>query len=144
MRRVSLTALFLAIIGIAFAAQTQETSTTQARPADGTPIYVLLAYRPEKTQHLLDMDDDLVAVQIASFTDQEQARLFVKFHSKLELIGARLIYGDETHYAIFLGIYEDDDSARWALDSFAEENPLFSPKDFKRIRLGELKPHILQ
>ncbi len=126
-------------------AQSQDTPTRSARSvAQVTPIYTLLAYRPKETAHLADLDSDLVVAQIASFTDETQAHLFMQFHSSIQLYGARLSYDESIHYIIYLGLYEDDDTARWAHESFAEENPNYLTSNFKRLRLGELKPHILR
>ena len=109
-----------------------------------TPIYTLLAYRPQETAHLMDLDDELIIAQIASFTDVSQARLFIEFHSSIQLHGVRLRYDDTIHYIVYLGLYEDDDTARWAHESFAEENPKYLVSNFKRLRLGDLKPDILR
>lgn len=142
-------ALFAACAVLCFAfvqsAQPQENQTRSLRsPSKVTPIYTLLAYRPRETVHLADLDSDLIIAQIASFTDQAQAHLFIEFHSSIQLYGARLSEGNSIRYIVYLGLYEDDDTARWAHESFAEENPKFLTSNFKRLRLGDLKPHILR
>lgn len=125
--------------------QPQENQTRAARSASKvTPIYALLAYRPRETAHLADLDNELVVAQIASFTDQTKAHLFIEFHSSIQLYGARLSRGDTIEYIVYIGLYEDDDTARWAHESFAEENPKFITSHFKRLRLGDLKPYILR
>ena len=125
--------------------QPQENQTRVTRSVSKvTPIYTLLAYRPRETAHLADLDSELIVAQIASFTDQTQAHLFVEFHSSIQLYGARLSEGDSIRYIVYLGLYEDDDTARWAHESFAEENPKFLTSNFERLRLGDLKPHILR
>ena len=125
--------------------QAQDFGQVAARDSNrGAPIYTLLAYRPTETTHLADLDDNLIVAQIASFTDRVQARLFIEAHSKLELIGVRLVYGDTIHYTVILGVYEDEDNARWAHEAFAEDNPRFLRSNFKRMRLGALKRNILR
>ncbi len=124
-------------------AQETDLKSNQRRSA-ATPLYQLLAYRPPETAHLADLNADLIVAQIASFTSQDKARLFLKAHRKIKLNGARLIYGDTVHYIVYLGLYENQDTARWALDSFAEENPRYLTRNFKRIRLADLKGHILR
>ena len=142
-------ALFASLAVLCFAVvqsvQPQENQTRSLRSASQvTPIYALLAFRPRETAHLADLDSELIVAQIASFTDQTQAHLFIEFHSSIQLYGARLSEGDTIRYIIYLGLYEDDDTARWAHESFAEENPKFLTSNFKRLRLGDLKPHILR
>ena len=143
------TALFAAFASLCFAVvqfvQPQENQTRSLRSASKvTPIYALLAYRPRETAHLADLDNELIVAQIASFTDQTKAHLFIEFHSSIQLYGARLSDGDSIRYIVYLGLYEDEDTARWAHESFAEENPKFLTSNFKRLRLGDLKPHILR
>ncbi|MCY4129422.1 MAG: hypothetical protein OXG15_09325 [Gammaproteobacteria bacterium] len=142
-------ALFAAFAALCFAVvqfvQPQENQTRSLRSASKvTPIYALLAYRPRETAHLADLDNELIVAQIASFTDQTKAHLFIEFHSSIQLYGARLSDGESIRYIVYLGLYEDDDTARWAHESFAEENPKFLTSNFKRLRLGDLKPHILR
>lgn len=141
--------LFAVMVVFCFAfvqfVQPQENQTRTLRSVSKvTPIYTLLAYRPRETAHLADLDSELVLAQIASFTDETQAHLFIKFHSSIQLYGARLSQGEAVQYIVYLGLYEDDDTARWAHESFAEENPNFRTSNFKRLRLGDLKPHILR
>ena len=142
-------ALFAAFAVLCFAVvqsvQSQENQSRALRSVSKvTPIYALLAYRPRETAHLADLDSELIVAQIASFTDQAQAHLFIEFHSSIQLYGARLSDGDSIRYIVYLGLYEDDDTARWAHESFAEENPKFLTSNFERLRLGDLKPHILR
>lgn len=107
-----------------------------------TPIYTLLAYKPAQSMHLIDLNEDLILAQIATFDDLEQAELFMNFHSRIKLNGVRLKYDGTIHYMVFLGLYEDEDTARWAHESFQEQNPHFQAENFKRIRLGDLKQFI--
>ena len=126
-------------------AHSQETQTrTQRSVSKVTPIYALLAYRPRETAHIADLDSELIVAQIASFTDETQAHLFIEFHSSIQLHGVRLSDGDSIRYIVYLGLYEDEDTARWAHESFAEENPNYLTSNFKRIKLGDLKPLILR
>ena len=135
----------MSIVGIV--AQENETAQPQTASAGsrlGTPIYELLAFRPEETTHISELDDELIVAQIAVFKDENQARLFLKNHSTIYISGVRLEQDEETKYVVYIGLYEDDDSARWAHESFAERNPRFLTSNFKRVRLGDLKPHILR
>ena len=145
-KRIALLVAFAVhCVAIVQFAQTQENQTRTARSvAKVTPIYALLAYRPRETAHLADLDSDLIVAQIASFTNETQAHLFIQFHSSIQLYGARLSYGESIQYIVYLGLYEDDDTARWAHESFAEENPNYLTSNFKRLKLGDLKPHILR
>lgn len=143
------TALFVACAALSVAVvQFTTPQENQAKPIRSvskvTPIYTLLAYRPKETAHLADLDSELIVAQIASFTDETQARLFMEFHSSIQLYGARMSEGDSIRFIVYLGLYEDDDSARWAHESFAEENPNYLTSNFKRLRLGDLQPHILR
>lgn len=122
-------------------AQERET-VAQSKAYTVTPIYTLLAYKPDKSQHLIHLNDEFILAQIASFIDIEEAKLFLSYHSRIELHGARLLLDDTVNYIVFLGVYEDDDTARWAHESFAEENPNYQTKNFKRVRLGDLKQFI--
>ena len=131
-------------VGVQFAQPQESQTSTQRSASKVTPIYTLLAYRPRETAHLADLDSELIVAQIASFTDETQAHLFIEFHSSIQLYGARLSDGDSVQYIVYLGLYEDDDTARWAHESFAEENPNYLTSNFKRLKLGDLKPHILR
>lgn len=145
-RRIALFATLatLSVITVPSALSQEIQSRATRAISQVTPIYTLLAYRPKETAHLADLDSELIIAQIASFTDATQAHLFMQFHSSIQLYGARLSYNDTVHYIVYLGLYEDDDTARWAHESFAEENPNYLTSKFKRVRLGELKPHILR
>lgn len=145
-KRIALVAIFvtlLIVVGPLGHAQERQ-SSTQRSVSKVTPIYALLAYRPRETAHLADLDSELIVAQIASFSDETQAHLFIEFHSSIQLQGARLSDGDSIRYIVYLGLYEDDDTARWAHESFAEENPNYLTSNFKRLKLGDLKPHILR
>lgn len=146
LKRSALFALFAVhVVAVVQFVQPQEEQTRTFRSAPKvTPIYALLAYRPRETAHLADLKSDLIVAQIASFSDQSQAHLFIEFHSSIQLYGARLSKGDDVEYIVYLGLYEDDDTARWAHESFAEENPKFITSNFKRLRLGDLKPYLLR
>ena len=135
-------ALCLVVVQLAHPQENQ--ARTQRSVSKVTPIYTLLAYRPRETAHLADLDNELIVAQIASFTDETQAHLFIEFHSSIQLQGARLSDGDSIRFIVYLGLYEDDDTARWAHESFAEENPHYLTSNFKRLKLGDLKPHIVR
>ncbi|MCY3860186.1 MAG: hypothetical protein OXG25_14890 [Gammaproteobacteria bacterium] len=145
-KRIALVAIFVTlwvVVGQLGHAQERQ-SSTQRSVSKVTPIYALLAYRPRETAHLADLDSELIVAQIASFSEETQAHLFIEFHSSIQLQGARLSDGDSIRYIVYLGLYEDDDTARWAHESFAEENPNYLTSNFKRLKLGDLKPHILR
>ena len=145
-KRIAFVSVFAALcVTPTQSAPAQEDQVRPVRNASViTPIYTLLAYRPQESAHLVDLDDELIIAQIASFTDVSQARLFIEFHSSIQLHGVRLRYDDTIHYIVYLGLYEDDDTARWAHESFAEENPKYLVSNFKRLRLGDVKPDILR
>lgn len=145
-KRMALVAIFVTlwvVVGQLAHAQERQ-SSTQRSVSKVTPIYALLAYRPRETAHLADLDGELIVAQIASFSDETQAHLFIEFHSSIQLQGARLSDGGSIRYIVYLGLYEDDDTARWAHESFAEENPNYLTSNFKRLKLGDLKPRILR
>lgn len=140
----------VALFPLTFAAISADESETEEPRAItsanrlGTPIYELLAYRPEKTTHISELDDELIVAQIALFDDEEQANLFLKNHSTIYISGLRVKNSDKTQYIVYIGLYEDDDTARWAHESFAERNPRYLTSNFKRVRLGDLKSRILR
>ena len=107
------------------------------------PIYKLLAYRPNTNKHISELDDNLFVVKLAEFTDEDQARAFIKSHPSLDVIGLRVKEDEKLSFVILLGVYDDADTARWAEESFVEENPRFEEAGIERLRLGDLKPHIV-
>lgn len=143
--RTLLLALVPLTIWVAFA-QEQRSQPIQANPLidrSSTPIYELLAYRPASSTHISELDDELIVAQIATFEDEDQARLFLKNHSTIYISGMRIQDGDDIKFVVYIGLYEDDDTARWAHESFAERNPRFLTTNFKRVRLGDLKANIV-
>ena len=110
--------------------------------SDLVPLYKVLKYRPAKTAHLSDLSDDLVLVQLAQYDDPEHAKSFLTAHVKLELIAVRTDQNNKTKYRIFLGVYDDMDSARWAIDSFIEQHTRYKRDRIQRIRLGDIKAFI--
>lgn len=115
-----------------------------SRTREVTPIYKLLTYRPDTNRHVSELNDELVALQIAEFTEELVARRFIESHPTLEVIGLRIKREDDIYFIVLLGVYDDADTARWAMESFIEENPRFETKHMRRIQLSELKPKIVQ
>lgn len=111
---------------------------------DVKPIYELLAYRPDENTHISELDSNLVVVQLVEFMDEGLARSFVTSHPTLKVIGVRINRDDSEYFLILLGVFDDMDTARWATESFIEENPKFEVEGIRRIVLGELKPSIVK
>ncbi len=83
---------------------------------DYLPTYIRLAYRPSKPVSLLDLPENLVAVQLLAVSTKLALVDYARTHELQGVSAARVADGEELRYVLLLGIYENRDLAQEAID----------------------------
>ena len=81
------------------------------------PTYIRLAYRPSKPVSLLDLPGDLLAVQLIAVSSKRALEDYARSHGLKGLSAARIAQGGKLRYVLILGLYENRDHARTAIDA---------------------------
>ncbi len=88
---------------------------------DDAPEHVRLAYRPSRPTALTDLPADFYAVQLMAMSSKESLEAFVTREGISNMSAARVERNGELFYVLLLGIYEDADRARRAVESLPDE-----------------------
>ncbi len=82
-----------------------------------TPLYITLAYKPEKPTALLDLPETFWAIQIMAMQDQNALNSFVSENELVGVSGAKIGSQGKLFYALLLGVYESRSIAEEAWES---------------------------
>jgi len=82
-----------------------------------TPLYITLAYKPEKPTALLDLPETFWAIQIMAMQDQTALNSFVTDNQLFGVSGAKIESQGKLFYALLLGVYESRSIAEEAWES---------------------------
>ena len=82
-----------------------------------TPLYISLAYKPEKPTALLDLPETFWAIQIMAMQDQTALNSFVTDNQLFGVSGAKIESQGKLFYALLLGVYESRSIAEEAWES---------------------------
>ena len=96
----------------------ENTPSGQFLAIDSTaPLYISLAYKPEKPTALLDLPETFWAIQIMALQDQNALNSFVTDNQLFGVSGAKIESQGKLFYALLLGIYESRSIAEEAWES---------------------------
>ena len=131
-------------LALCFSFTSQTVIAQDAAKRVETPIYELLKFRPKYDTHLSEIQEDLVLVQVNAVGNRDKAIAFLELHSTFSFIGIKVkkATGD-FEYRILLGVYDDLDSARWAIEDFLREHPSFRADQIKRVPLKDIRAQIV-
>jgi len=85
--------------------------------ASTTPLYITLAYKPEKPTALLDLPETFWAIQIMALQDQNALNSFVTDNQLFGVSGAKIESQGKLFYTLLLGVYESRPIAEEAWES---------------------------
>ena len=96
---------------------TENTEAGQFLAIDSAPLYISLAYKPEKPTSLLDLPESFWAIQIMAIQDQKALNSFVSKNELVGVSGAKIGSQGKLFYALLLGVYESRSIAEEAWES---------------------------
>ena len=96
---------------------TENTDARQFLTVDSAPLYISLAYKPEKPTSLLDLPESFWAIQIMAMQDQNALNSFVSENELVGVSGAKIGSQGKLFYALLLGVYESRSIAEEAWES---------------------------
>ncbi len=87
--------------------------------SDEVPTHVALSYQPEKPVAILDLPEDLFAVQLVAVSSKESLEEYARNNRLSGLSAARTWNGERLFYVLLLGIYETRENAELAVASLS-------------------------